>query len=144
VTNKDAAMDDDELQDDAPSLDEADYRERAAAKLDQIARDARETLAYQGIDTPLFFLVPNSGNAILMFGTILDPNDDEWNRVAEIVAPIVQQSVGLDRVRCRPTACATTHDHHPLQSAVQSAGPLDSPPMTLPTASLQEAGADSR
>jgi hypothetical protein len=145
VTNKDAAMDDhDELQDDAPSPgestdDEADYRERAAAKLDQIARDAKEAMAYQGIDTPLFFLVPNSGDAILTFGTTLDPDDDEWNRIGEIVSNIVRHTVGLDRVRCQPVVCATSHDHQPLQSSVQSAGLSGC--RSLPSSALQPSGA---
>ena len=38
-----------------------------------------------------------AGDAILTFGTTLDPDDDEWDRVAEIVSGVVRQSVGLDR-----------------------------------------------
>ena len=45
------------------------HRGRAAAEIDQIARDAKEALADQGIDIDLFFLSPNSGKAILIYGT---------------------------------------------------------------------------
>ena len=38
-----------------------------------------------GIDLGLFFLIPNSGDAIVTFGTPGDPSDDEWNHVREIV-----------------------------------------------------------
>jgi hypothetical protein len=100
----------DERADQADCEDVADHRKRAAAKLDQIARDAKEALAFQGIDTPLFFLVPNSGNAILTFGTTLDPDDDLWSQVADVVASVVSQLIGLAGTRCREVTCATTHD----------------------------------
>ena len=96
---------DDPLDDDVTA-----HRELAAAKLDQIARDAKEALAYQGIDTPLFFLVPNSGNAILTFGTTLDPDDALWRQVSEVVSGVVRQLVGVDHTRCREVVCATTCD----------------------------------
>jgi hypothetical protein len=84
------------------------YRERAAAKLDQIARDVREALAKRGIEIGLLFLIP-SGRSILVFGTSADPPDDLWNEVAEIVSAIVRQSVGLERTRCRPVIFASTN-----------------------------------
>ncbi len=91
--------------------DEATYRERAAAKLAQIARDAKDALADHGIaDIDLFFMAPNSGDSVLIFGTAGDPDDAAWERAGEIVSAIVRQAVGLDRVRCREVQCATTHD----------------------------------
>jgi hypothetical protein len=111
VTGEDAAMDINDALDDLTDEERvAVHRKRAATKLDQIARDAKEALAYQGIEAPLFFLVPNSGNAILTFGTSLDPDDNEWNRVAEIVSAIVRHTVGLDRTRCQEVVCMTTDD----------------------------------
>jgi hypothetical protein len=89
--------------------DDVTYRYRAAANLNQIARDAKDRLDEHGIDTPLFFLLPNSGDAVLIFGTPGDPDDDLWNEVTGIVSGIVQQSIGLERPRCRSLACATTH-----------------------------------
>jgi hypothetical protein len=84
------------------------HRERAKAELDQIARGVREALAAEAIHLPVFFMIPNSGDSILTFGTPGDPPDDEWWRVSEIVSAIVRQTVGLDRTRCQEIICATT------------------------------------
>lgn len=86
------------------------HRERAKTMLDQIAAEVKQALTDKGIDLSLFFLIPSSGDSVLIFGTSADPSDDLWNRVAEIVAPIVQQSVGLAGTRCKAMACATTDD----------------------------------
>jgi hypothetical protein len=108
----------------------AAHRERAKAKLNQIAQQTRQALTQQGMDTSVYFLVPHSGDAIVTFGTAGDPSDDEWNRVAEIVSSIVRQTVGLDRTRCREVMCATTADHQPPQ------------PIPAPLTAHQEASAD--
>jgi len=114
------------------------YRARAASKLDQIIQQVRMALAEQGIHTPVFLLVPNSGNAIMTFGTITDPPDDQLGRVGEIVASIVAQSCGLIRVRRREVVCADTNsitDHQPLQGPAGCSTPS-------PTPVLQRTGAD--
>lgn len=109
-------------------------RERVTAMLPEIAQQIREALAEQGIDTPLFFIVPHSGDAIITFGTSGDPSGDEWDRVGEIVGSIVAQSIGLDRVRRREVICATTHDHQPSGASVSR----------TPMPALQHSGAESR
>ena len=86
-------------------------RMRAAAMLEQIARQVREALRAEDIGMPVFFVIPNSGRAILSFGTPGDPHDDEWERVSEIVTSIVAQSVGLRSPRRRDLQCITTLDH---------------------------------
>jgi hypothetical protein len=98
------------------------HRVRASAMLNQITRQAKQALTEQSIDMDLFFLIPNSGAALLTFGTITDPPDDLWDRVGEIVSSVVRQSVGLERTRCRPVVCATTesatdHQHTPTLGA---------------------------
>ena len=110
------------------------HRGRAAAEIDQIARDAKEALADEGIDIDLFFLAPNSGKAILVYGTPTDPDDASWERVGEIVGSIVAQSIGLDRVQCRPVTCAATNsiaDHQPTAGVITHT-------------SLEQAGDESR
>ena len=122
----------------------AAHRARAKAELNQIARQAKQALADHGIDLGLFFLIPNSGDAIITYGTPGDPPDDEWNRVREVVSSIVRQSVGLDRVRCREVMCATTHsvaDHQP-QASVQPIEPSGCRSTPSPTPALQNVGAD--
>ena len=111
VTGEDAAMDINDALDDLTDEERvADRRARAKDLLNEIARQTKQALTEQGIDTSVFFLVPNSGDAIITFGTSGDPSGDEWDRVGEIVGSIVAQSIGLDRVRCREVVCATTAD----------------------------------
>jgi hypothetical protein len=114
--------------------DEADvmaHRARACEMLDQITRQAKEALAERDID--LFFLIPNSGDAILAFGTPADPDDGSWNHVVEIVSDIVRRMVGLDRLICHEVTCATTRDHQrsPLDRTAGMPLPMPAPLSTL-------------
>jgi hypothetical protein len=79
-------MDADDEQDDLIGNDETPRRERAAARLDQIADLTKLALANARIDIGiLFFLVPRSGNAntILIVGTPGDPTEELWRTVTE-------------------------------------------------------------
>src|SRR5690242_2890645 len=106
-----ATMDIHDERDDLTDEDDvAAHRAKAKTELNQIVEQVREALTEQAIDTPLFFLIPNTGDSILAFGTPGDPDDHLWNRVGDVVSRVVCQTVGLDRVRCRPVACATTTD----------------------------------
>jgi hypothetical protein len=86
------------------------YRARLKGGLDAIAAEAKQRLADENLDIPLFFVVPNSGRSIVNFGTVRDPDDATWQRTREIVAAIIEASVGIPRVRCREMHCATTDD----------------------------------
>jgi hypothetical protein len=134
----------DELDDPTDDIDEATYRDRAASKLDQIARQAKQALADQDIDIALFFLVPNSGDAILAYGTPGDPPDDEWQNVSAIVSSIVRQAVGLDRVRCQRVMCATTDSiaDQPSQPTVKPTGQPGCCSMPMHAPALQHTGAE--
>ena len=110
------------------------YRARARSLLDEITQQTKQALIDADIDLGIFFLVPNSGKAIVVFGTPADPDDASWERVGEIVGSIVAQSIGLDRVRCRPVTCAATDtiaDHPSTESPAQPSEPSVSqhPPM---------------
>jgi hypothetical protein len=115
-----AAMETQELTDDDAVIV---HRERAKAKLPEIAQQVKQALAAEGIDTPIYFIVPHSGDAIVTFGTSGDPGADEWGRVADVVASVVRQAVGLAGTRCREVVCATTHDHESPQSSLQPTEP---------------------
>jgi hypothetical protein len=87
----------------------------------------------------VFVMIPNTGDAIATFGTIIDPPDEVWSRVGEIVCSILRKAVGLDRVRCRELACATTAD--------QMTSPAESAPIPTPTPTPMpplDAGAETR
>jgi hypothetical protein len=83
-------------------------RARTRAELDGIARQAKQALAAQNIDLPVFFVIPNSGDAFMMFGTPGDPAPQLWKQVSEIVMGVVSQAVGLPFIRSREVECATT------------------------------------
>jgi hypothetical protein len=78
------------------------------SKLDQITEQVKAARDQQGISVPVFFIVPSSGDAIIAFGTVADPPDDEWGRVNEIVSGIMAEAIGLDRLATREVACAAT------------------------------------
>jgi hypothetical protein len=107
---------DDERADQADEERVAVHRDRAKGMLNQIAQQAKAALDEQGLDFSLFFIVPHSGDAVITFGTSGDPSDDEWGRVADVVASVVQQLVGLAGTRCRKVACATTEVADPPSS----------------------------
>lgn len=90
--------------------DVADHRARAKAELVQIAQQVNRALQEGGIDLDLFITIPSSGDSILTFGTLGDPDDHLWTRVGEIVSSILRQTVGLDHTRCREVVCLTTTD----------------------------------
>jgi hypothetical protein len=139
---------DDEMPDnDAAEGDEATYRSRAAAELDQIARQTKQTLVEADIDIDVFFLIPSSGNSVLIFGTPGDPDDDLWSRVSDVVGSVLRNLIGLDRVRCRQLMCAATDsiaDHQPTESPAQPSEPSGCQPVPMPASALQHAGAEVR
>ena len=103
-------------------------RARAAAELERITRQAKRALQEADIDLDLFFLAPNSGDAILIYGTPANPDEASWERVGEIVAAIVGGLIGLRGTRRREVQCATTNsvaDHQPQASSVQPTEPSD-------------------
>jgi hypothetical protein len=131
------------------------HRARVATMLNQIAQQTKQALSGlrpmralridADINLDIFFLLPNSGEVIVTLGTPGNHPDDEWNRVGGIVGSIVAQSIGLDRVRCRPVTCATTDsiaDHQPTKSPAQPSEPSGCRPAPAPA--LQQAGAESR
>ena len=96
----------------------APHRIRAAAMLDDIARQVREALRAENIGMVVFFMIPNSGQAILGFGrTPGDPPDEEWERVGRIVKSVLAELVGLRGTRRQEMRCATTQDQESHDAA---------------------------
>jgi hypothetical protein len=95
-----------------------DYRARARAEIDQIARLAKNALAEHAIDLTVFFLVQSNG-PILTFGTMSEPSENQWEQVSKIVLSIVREVTGLDGAWCRRVMCASTdavadNEHSPI------------------------------
>ena len=89
--------------------DEANYRERAIALLDEFAQQAREVLRDAGIGIDLIFVVPPTGDVILTFGVAAELYSEEWKAIRATVSSLVRRSVGLEPAQCRDVVCAMGH-----------------------------------
>ena len=85
-------------------------RARARNLLPDITQEVKQALKEAGIEMDVFLMIPMSGDALATFGTIIDPPDEVWVRVGEIVCAVLGRTVGLGPVRCGGLACATTAD----------------------------------
>jgi len=77
-----------------------------------------------GLTYPVYLAVPNSGDSLLSFATPLDPSDDEWRRMNDIVRNVVGAAIGAENLRSNPLACAMTG------TAMGSAGVVAADPET--------------
>ena len=93
--------------------DEANYRERAIALLDEFAQQAREVLRDAGIGIDLIFVVPPTGDVILTFGTAAELYSEEWQAIRATVSSLVRRSIGLEPAQCRDVVCAMAHAGEP-------------------------------
>lgn len=109
----------DELQNDTSALREeatrpapenraALCRQRATDLLDSIASRTKDALAERGIMFDIFLLIPQSGDALVLFGTNVepDPSDEEWEMASEVVTETVREALGIGRARARQVPCA--------------------------------------
>jgi hypothetical protein len=56
----------------------------------------------------VFFTVPYSGKALMTLATPLDPSDEDWSRVTQIVCGIIGNRVDMKQLYSRPLPCAAT------------------------------------
>ena len=77
--------------------DEANYRERAIALLDEFAQQAREVLRDAGIGIDLIFVVPPTGDVILTFGVAAELYSEEWKAIRATVSSLVRRWLGWNR-----------------------------------------------
>lgn len=78
-------------------------RAQVTRLLPEIIERTRGALAQTHIGFDVFFLIPRSGDTILQFGTTaeLDPSDEEWNIVSDIVCKIVKDVLMMKKVITR-------------------------------------------
>ena len=81
-------------------------RDTIRQSLNEIAAQLNSALIAAGIACPVYICVPSSGDALVTFATPLDPTDDEWDRVSQIVCQIVSEKTGITRLRSRGLVCA--------------------------------------
>jgi len=85
-------------------------RARARNLLPQIVQQVKQAFDEASVEIEVFVMIPATGDPIATFGTVIDPPDEVWARVSEIVCSVVQKVVGLERARCNALSCATTAD----------------------------------
>jgi hypothetical protein len=84
----------------------AECRREIASLLDQIDTEVSLALSSANICIPVFFTVPNAG-PMMTIATPTDPSLEEWNKVREIVVPIVERVTGANDVTCQDAACVS-------------------------------------
>ena len=95
----------DETEDQRPSA----QRELLRVSLDDIATEIRKALNDAALPIPVFLVIPSDGPALLMYGTLLDPTDEDWSRATEIVCSIVGNVVGINGLQGRELTCAASN-----------------------------------
>jgi len=83
-------------------------REIIRGSLNEIAEQVRTRLQEAHLNYPVYLAIPNFGLAIIQVGTHLDPSDDDWRHITEIVQEIVSNKLGKVRLTSRDMMCATT------------------------------------
>jgi hypothetical protein len=73
--------------------------------LAEISAQINTALIEADLVYPIYMCVPASGDALLTFACPVDPNDDEWNRVTQIVCDVVGAFTDK-RLHSRPLSCA--------------------------------------
>jgi hypothetical protein len=73
--------------------------------LSEIVGEIENRLRKAELSCPIFLTVPNSGDAILMMATPLDPPDEDWAHVGEIVRTTVSERLNGLKLRNREMIC---------------------------------------
>jgi hypothetical protein len=74
--------------------------------LHEIIVDVESRLRAAGLTSTIFLTVPHSGDAVASMATPLDPSDDEWSQVTEIVCSTVSDRLDGIELRGREMICA--------------------------------------
>ena len=92
-----------------------DKREIIRDCLNEIIVEVGNRLREAGLSCPIFLTVPNSGEAIVMMATPLDPSDEDWSHVGDIVRMTVSERLNGLRLRNREMICGAAN--HAIGSA---------------------------
>jgi hypothetical protein len=74
--------------------------------LDQIAADIGMAMRDVGLAFPVYFAIPNSGDALVTMATTSDPPDEDWQRALAIVYEIIKKRIGCNQLQGRGLPCA--------------------------------------
>jgi hypothetical protein len=86
----------------------AKQRAQARSLLPVIVERTRSALAAAGIAYEIFYLIPGGGDAIISFGTNIepDPTDEEWSIISGIVCGIIKDALEIKKVMTREMTSA--------------------------------------
>jgi hypothetical protein len=74
--------------------------------LNEIIVDVERRMRAAGLNSAIFLTVPNSGDAVASIATPLDPPDDLWSRIVEIVCEVVSERLDGLKLRSQDMICA--------------------------------------
>jgi hypothetical protein len=74
--------------------------------LDEIIVDVEGRLRAAALSSTIFLTVPHIGGAVMTMASPLDPSDDEWADVVEIVCKTVSERLNGLKLRSRDMTCA--------------------------------------
>jgi len=83
--------------------------------LSEIVLEVGNRLREAGLNCPIFLTVPNSGDAVAMMATPLDPSDEDWTHAGEIVRTTVSERLNELKLRNREMICGAAN--HAIGSA---------------------------
>jgi hypothetical protein len=81
-------------------------REIIRQSLNKISIEISEGLREEDIIYPVYLVVPGSGDAIVSMMTPLDPSDEDWFRIGDIVREIIAECLDGIRLRSVEMRCA--------------------------------------
>ncbi len=91
----------------AERRDNSKQRAKLKASLNDVGDEVTQSLREAGIAVSVFFTVPSSG-PLMTFATPIDPTDQEWTRVSEIVVQVVSRALGVNGLISQPAPCVAT------------------------------------
>ena len=77
--------------------------------LNEIIVDLESRLRAAGLSSAIFLTVPNSGDAVASIATPLDPSDEDWSQVTQIVCEIVSERLDGFKLRSQDMICAAAN-----------------------------------
>jgi hypothetical protein len=84
-------------------------REIIRGCLNEIIVDVESRLRAEGLSSAIFLTVPNSGDAVVSMATPLDPSDEDWSHIVEIVCGTVSERLNGLKLRSQDMICGAVN-----------------------------------
>ena len=80
-------------------------REIIRQSLDEISIEISRGLRDAELSYPIYLAVPSSGDAIVSMMTPLDPCDQDWSRIGDIVREVISERLDGIKLRSNELSC---------------------------------------